>query len=39
MPRVMAYLRGACSRYRALGPLAKLIDELEDRQAVAGYTF
>ena len=39
MPRVMAYLRGACSRYRALGPLANLIDELEDRQPVAGYTF
>lgn len=39
MPRVMAYLRQACSRYRALGPLGKLIDELEDRHTVVGYTF
>ena len=31
MPRVMAYLRGACGRYRALGPLLTLIDELEGR--------
>ena len=31
MPRVMAYLRGACARYGALAPLAALIDELEDR--------
>jgi len=34
MPRVMAYLRGACGRYAALGPLAALIDELEDRAPV-----
>ena len=34
MPRVMSYLRGACARYRALGPLAALIDELEDRAPV-----
>jgi len=27
----MAYLRGACGRYRALGPLLTLIDELEGR--------
>jgi aminoglycoside/choline kinase family phosphotransferase len=39
MPRVMAYLRGACARYRALGPLLKLLDDLEGRQQVAGYTF
>ena len=39
MPRVMAYLRGACSRYRALGPLLVLLDELEGRQQVTGYTF
>jgi aminoglycoside/choline kinase family phosphotransferase len=31
LPRVMAYLRGACGRYRALGPLLTLIDELEGR--------
>jgi len=29
MPRVMAYLRGACGRYGALHPLLALIDELE----------
>jgi N-acetylmuramate 1-kinase len=34
MPRVMAYLRGACARYRELGPLGALIDELEGRTAV-----
>ena len=34
MPRVSGYLRGACARYRALGPLAALIDELEDRAPV-----
>ena len=39
MPRVMAYLRGACARYRALGPLLALLDELEGRAAPAGYTF
>jgi N-acetylmuramate 1-kinase len=39
MPRVMGYLRGACARYRQLGPLLKLLDELGQRQPVAGYTF
>ncbi len=39
MPRVMRYLRGACARYRELGPLLRLIDELQQRQPVAGYTF
>jgi aminoglycoside/choline kinase family phosphotransferase len=39
MPRVMRYLRGACGRYRELAPLAKLLDTLEDRRPVAGYTF
>jgi hypothetical protein len=39
MPRVMRYLRGACARYRELAPLAKLLDALEDRRPVAGYTF
>ena len=39
MPRVMAYLRSACARYRELGALLRLIDELEARPAVAGYTF
>jgi aminoglycoside/choline kinase family phosphotransferase len=39
MPRVMRYLRGACARYRELGPLLRLFDELQQRQSVAGYTF
>ena len=39
MPRVMRYLRGACARYRELGSLIRLLDELEQRQSVAGYTF
>jgi aminoglycoside/choline kinase family phosphotransferase len=39
MPRVMRYLRAACARYRELGPLLRLLDELEQRQPVAGYTF
>jgi len=39
MPRVMRYLRAACARYREFKPLAGLLDELEQRQPVAGYTF
>jgi aminoglycoside/choline kinase family phosphotransferase len=38
MPRVLAYLRGACARYGALAPLAALIDELEDRAPVGVAT-
>jgi len=34
MPLVMAYLRKTCERYRELGPLLKLLDELEDKNAV-----
>jgi aminoglycoside/choline kinase family phosphotransferase len=39
MPRVMAYLRKACQRYDALHPLLRLLDQLENRQAKAGYSF
>jgi aminoglycoside/choline kinase family phosphotransferase len=39
MPRVMHYLRGACARYRELAPLLKLLDQLEERRPVVGYTF
>ncbi len=39
MPLVAAYLRKACERYREFGPLLKLLDELENRAAKAGYTF
>ncbi len=33
MPRVMRYLRGACSRYDELSPLLRLLDEFEARAA------
>ena len=39
MPLVADYLRHACVRYRELGPLLKLLDELDDRSAKVGYTF
>jgi len=39
MPRVMAYLRGACQRYSALRPLCGLLDDLEDRPPAVGCTF
>ena len=39
MPRVMAYLRGACGRYSALAPLLRLLDAIEGRTPAAGYTF
>ncbi|MEP6942114.1 MAG: phosphotransferase [Betaproteobacteria bacterium] len=39
MPRVMRYLRGACARYRELGGLLRLLDELEARPTSVGYTF
>ena len=39
MPLVMRYLRGACGRYRELAPLLVLLDALEDRAPVVGYTF
>jgi len=39
MPLVMDYLRRACERYTELAPMARLLDELENRQAQVGYTF
>jgi aminoglycoside/choline kinase family phosphotransferase len=39
MPLVMDYLRKACERYTELAPMARLLDELENRQAQVGYTF
>ena len=39
MPRVMHYLRTACERYRALGPLLQLLDELHGSEQRVGYTF
>ena len=39
MPRVMAYLRRTCERYIELKPLARLLDQLENRQNSVGLTF
>jgi aminoglycoside/choline kinase family phosphotransferase len=38
-PLVMRYLRRACERYRELGPLAGLLDELGGIQRHARYSF
>jgi aminoglycoside/choline kinase family phosphotransferase len=38
-PRFIAYIRHTAHRYRALGPLLKLIDEVEGLQAASGYAF
>ena len=39
MPRVMRYLRRACARYRELGPLLGLLDQVEQRQPAVRYGF
>lgn len=39
MPRVMAYVRRTCTRYNALAPLARLLDQLENRAVETGLTF
>lgn len=39
MPLVMHYLYAACTRYREFKPLVKLLDQLEGKQPVVGYTF
>ena len=38
-PRFIAYIRQTASRYRELGPLLRLVDELEGTQAATGYAF
>jgi hypothetical protein len=38
-PRFIDYLRATAHRYRELGPLLKLIDEVEGLQAASGYAF
>ena len=38
-PRFIGYARRVSARYRDLGPLAKLLDELEGRAHSIGYTF
>ena len=39
MPLVADHLQRTCARYRELGPLAKLLEDLAQRQPQAGYTF
>lgn len=39
MPRVYAYLRAACGRYRELAPLSELLDAIHGQPAVAGCAF
>ena len=38
-PRFLGYVRATANRYRALGPLLKLIDAIEGRVVEVGYTF
>ncbi|MDP2240300.1 MAG: phosphotransferase [Burkholderiales bacterium] len=38
-PRFVGYVRAVCARYAALAPLARLFDQMENRNATAGYTF
>ncbi|MEO9063654.1 MAG: phosphotransferase [Burkholderiaceae bacterium] len=38
-PRFIGYVRRTADRYRALGPLLKLLDAIEGRVVEVGYTF
>ena len=38
-PRFIGYIRATCNRYRELGPLLKVIDEVEGLQDATGYAF
>jgi len=39
IPRVNAYVRQVAARYGVFTPLLRLLDKLDDRQPVVGYTF
>jgi aminoglycoside/choline kinase family phosphotransferase len=39
LPRVLGYVRDAARRYRALTPLAKLIDRIEGEAGGVAHTF
>jgi aminoglycoside/choline kinase family phosphotransferase len=39
MPRVNTYVRQVAGRYHVFRPLLRLLDKLENRQVVSGYTF
>jgi hypothetical protein len=38
-PRFIHYIRNTCGRYRELGPLLRLIDQIEGLEAASGYAF
>ena len=38
-PRFIAYMRATCARYRELGPLLRLLDQIEGVQAAQSYAF
>ena len=38
-PRFIRYARSTCARYRQLGPLMVLLDEIEGNETRIGYTF
>jgi aminoglycoside/choline kinase family phosphotransferase len=38
-PRFIGYVRATAARYGALGPLLRLLDQLEQRAPQSGYTF
>jgi N-acetylmuramate 1-kinase len=38
-PRFIHYIRSTCNRYRELGPLLKVIDEIEGLQAASGWAY
>jgi aminoglycoside/choline kinase family phosphotransferase len=38
-PRFIHYIRHTCGRYRELGPLLRLIDQIEGLEAASGYAF
>ena len=38
-PRFIKYARSTCARYRPLGPLMVLLDEIEGNETRVGYTF
>jgi N-acetylmuramate 1-kinase len=38
-PRFIRYARATCARYRQLGPLMVLLDEIEGNETRVGYTF
>jgi aminoglycoside/choline kinase family phosphotransferase len=39
LPRVLGYVTAVVKRYSALGPLARLLDRIEERSVQAGYSF